>query len=106
MTDDTLIHIAHFLPTSRDLMSVQLSCPRFAAKIFAAPGAGGGVSGSAGDAVDCGGGHASVGGGVQPAGTRVGTSLRGLELAGSGAGGGGASVAAGVRSGACRYRAF
>ena len=37
ITDDTLLHIAHFLPTTRDLLCLQLSCPRFAAKIIAVP---------------------------------------------------------------------
>ena len=45
ITDDTLLHIAHFLPTTRDLLCLQLSCPRFAAKIIAASvTAGGGAA--------------------------------------------------------------
>ena len=36
ITDDTLLHIAGFLPTARDLVSVCLTCPRFAAKVIAA----------------------------------------------------------------------
>ena len=42
ITDDTLLHIAHFLPTAKDLMCLGLACPRFAAKIIAAPSSGGG----------------------------------------------------------------
>ena len=37
ITDDTLLHIARFLPTARDLLGLQLTCPRFAAKVIAAP---------------------------------------------------------------------
>ena len=37
ITNDTLFHIAHFLPSARDLLCLQLTCPRFAAKIIAAP---------------------------------------------------------------------
>ena len=37
ITDDTLLHIACFLPTARDLLSLLLTCPRFAAKVIAAP---------------------------------------------------------------------
>ena len=38
ITDDTLLHIARFLPTARDLLCFGLACPRFAAKIIAAHG--------------------------------------------------------------------
>ena len=76
ITDDTLLHIAGFLPTARDLLCLMLTNSRFAAKVIAtAPSVmhrRGGGSGSAGDAVDPGGGGASVGGGVQRAGARVG----------------------------------
>ena len=34
--DDTLLHVAGFLPTARDLLSLQLACPRFAAKVIGA----------------------------------------------------------------------
>ena len=34
--DDTLLHIARFLPTARDLLCPQLACPRFAAKVIVA----------------------------------------------------------------------
>ena len=37
ITDDTLLHIAGFLSTARDLLSLCLTCPRFAAKVIAAP---------------------------------------------------------------------
>ena len=37
ITDDTLLLIAHFLPTAKDLLCLQLACPRFAAKVIAAP---------------------------------------------------------------------
>ena len=36
IADDTLLHIARFLPTVRDLLCLGLTCPRFAAKIIAA----------------------------------------------------------------------
>ena len=36
IADDTLLHIARFLPTARDLLCLGLTCPRFAAKIIAA----------------------------------------------------------------------
>ena len=74
ITDDTLLHIARFLPTAKDLLALCLTCPRFAAKIIAAPGIAGGSGGSAGDAVDRGGGGAAVGGAVQRAGAWVGAS--------------------------------
>ena len=47
MPDDTLLHIASFLPTARDLLRLQLTNRRFAAKIIAAPSvsAGGGGTG-------------------------------------------------------------
>ena len=45
VTDDTLRRIASFLPTARDLLCLQLPCPRFAAKVIAAPiGSGGGAA--------------------------------------------------------------
>ena len=37
VTDDTLLHIARFLPNVNDLLRLQLTCPRFAAKVIAAP---------------------------------------------------------------------
>ena len=37
ITDDTLLHIVRFLPTAKDLLRLQLTCPRFAAKVIAAP---------------------------------------------------------------------
>ena len=43
ITDDTLLHIASFLPTAKDLLSFQLACPRFAAKVIVAPTRGGGA---------------------------------------------------------------
>ena len=33
ITDNTLLHIASFLPTARDLLCLQLACPRFATKV-------------------------------------------------------------------------
>ena len=45
ITDDTLVHIGRFLPTAKDLVCLQLTCPRFAAKIIAANC--GGVGGTA-----------------------------------------------------------
>ena len=36
VTDDTLPRIASFLPSVRGLLSLQLACPRFAAKVIAA----------------------------------------------------------------------
>ena len=42
LTDDTLLNIVRFLPTARDLVCLQLTCPRFAAKVIAAaPSVGG-----------------------------------------------------------------
>ena len=38
ITEDTLLHIASFLPTARDLCCLQLSNKRFAARCIAAPG--------------------------------------------------------------------
>ena len=38
ITDDTLLNIARFLPTAKDLLCLQLACPRFAAKVIAATG--------------------------------------------------------------------
>ena len=40
ITDDTLLHIAGFLASARDLLCLKLTNTRFAAKIIAAPGAG------------------------------------------------------------------
>ena len=40
VTDDTLLHIARFLPTAKDLLCLQLACPRFAARIIPAPSVG------------------------------------------------------------------
>ena len=98
ITDDTLLHIARFLPAAKDLLRLQLTNKRFTAKVIAAPSDnfGGGVhSISIG-----GGGGAAVGGGVQRSGARVDTSGWFGELAVPDARGGGASAAAGVRSGA------
>ena len=72
ITDDTLLHIACFLPTARDLLSLLLTCPRFAAKgrVIAAPidnSDGGAVSGCSAryaDVVDRGGGSTAVVGAV------------------------------------------
>ena len=47
VTDDTLLHIASFLPTARDLLALQLACPRFAAKVIAAAPSGGSAGGAA-----------------------------------------------------------
>ena len=47
ITDDTLLNIARFLPTARDLLCLGLTCPRFAAKIIAAPSVIGGGGGAA-----------------------------------------------------------
>ena len=40
VTDDTLVNIARFLPVE-DLLSLQRTCPRFAAKCIPAPSVGG-----------------------------------------------------------------
>ena len=40
ITDDTLLHIATFLPTAKDFVRLQLTNPRFAAKAVAAPAVG------------------------------------------------------------------
>ena len=47
ITDDTLLHIASFLPTARDLLSLQLACPRFATKVIAAAPSGAAAGGAA-----------------------------------------------------------
>ena len=47
ITDDTLLHIGRFLPAARDLLSLQLSCPRFAAKVIAAAPSVGSAAGGA-----------------------------------------------------------
>ena len=81
LTDDTLLNIVRFLPTAKDLVCLQLTNTRFAAKVIAAAlsvsaarrGCGGG--GSAGDALDPGGGGASVGVGVQRAGAGLGAAV-------------------------------
>ena len=46
-TDDTLLNIARFLPTARDLLCLKLTNSRFAAKVIAAPISGRGVGGAA-----------------------------------------------------------
>ena len=38
ITDDTLLNIARFLLATKDLLCLGLACPRFAAKVIAAPG--------------------------------------------------------------------
>jgi len=49
VTDDTLLHIFRFLKDPEDLLRLQLTCPRFAAKVMKTPvGAAGGCSGPAG----------------------------------------------------------
>ena len=45
--DDTLLHIASFLPTANDLLCLQLACPRFAAKTIASSADGGGGAAAA-----------------------------------------------------------
>ena len=47
ITDDTLLHIASFLPTASDLLRVQLTSKRFGARCIAAPSSGGGGPASA-----------------------------------------------------------
>ena len=78
VTDDTLLHIACFLTTAKDLLRLALTCRRFSIKCIAllSGGGGGPASGSAGDAVHPGGGGAAVGGGAQRAGARVGVATR------------------------------
>ena len=39
VTDDTLLHIASFLPTAGDLLRLQLTNKRFSIKCIAAPSA-------------------------------------------------------------------
>ena len=48
ITDDTLLLIASLLPTTKDLVCLGLSCPRFAVKIIVAPSVG--ASGRAAEA--------------------------------------------------------
>ena len=45
ITDDTLLNIARFLPTAKDLLCLGLTCPRFASKVIA--GGGGGAAAAA-----------------------------------------------------------
>ena len=45
VTDDTLLHIAVFLSSARDFLHLQLTCPRFAAKVVAASRFSGGGGG-------------------------------------------------------------
>ena len=52
ITDNTLLHIASFLPTARDLLCLQLACPRFAAKVIA-HGEGGGAAAAAAPEMLC-----------------------------------------------------
>ena len=47
ITDDTLLHIASFLPAAKDLLNLGLACPRFAAKIIPAPSIGAGGAAAA-----------------------------------------------------------
>ena len=42
ITDDTLLHIASMLSTANDLLRLQLTNKRFAAKVIAGPSSGGG----------------------------------------------------------------
>ena len=111
--DEFALGLTRFLPTAKDLLSLCLACPRFAAKMIAGRGGAeaAAVTVSAGDAVDGGGGGAAVGcGSLWVAGCseqeRGWVPLRAPEkLAGSDARGGVASGAAGVRSGAHRRHA-
>ena len=112
VADDTLLRIASFLPTATDLLFLQLTCPRFAAKVIAAaPSVDSGGGGAAGSAAASAPEMLSI---VEEAGRlwvvacseqeRLGVSSRARELAGSDEGGCGASPSPepGVRSGACR----
>ena len=47
LTDDVLLRIAGFLPTAKDLVCLQLACPRFAAKVISAPSVGEGGAAAA-----------------------------------------------------------
>ena len=47
IADDTLLHLFRFLPTARDLLCLQLTCPRFATKLIAAPDGCGGAAATA-----------------------------------------------------------
>ena len=47
ITDDTLPDTARFFPTARDLLCLQLTSPRFAARVIGAPSAGGTVAAAA-----------------------------------------------------------
>ena len=47
VTDDTLLHIASFLPTAKDLLRLQLTNTRFSTKCIAAPSVGVGGGGPA-----------------------------------------------------------
>ena len=47
ITDDTLLHIARFLTAAEDLLRLELTCPRFAAKVIKTPSVTGGGDGPA-----------------------------------------------------------
>ena len=87
ITDDTLLNIARFLPTPKDLLCLKLTNSRFSAKIIAtAPSGGAGGQRrqalSGGDAVHRGRGGAAVVGVLQRAGAWVGAaSCRAGQLA-------------------------
>ena len=77
ITDDTLLNIARFLPTAKDLLCLMLTNSRFAAKIIASSGGGPGAAAAAPEMVCTStsprGGTAVVGG-LQRAGAWVGAS--------------------------------
>ena len=65
ITDDTLLHIAGFLPTANDLLCFGLTNTRFSAKCIVIAASGSGIS--ARDAVARRGGGAAMDGGLQRA---------------------------------------
>ena len=76
ITDDTLLHIAHFLSSATDLLCLMLTNSKFAAKVIIAlrPASSEGWQRQrpAGDVVHRGRGGAGVGGGLQRAGAWLG----------------------------------
>ena len=91
LPDEVVLMICSFLGV-RELGRLACVSQRFAEKFIAAPSRGGVA------AAPSGGDGTALGGGLQRAGARVGTSAGGRELAVPDARGGGASAAAGVRS--------
>ena len=48
ITDDTLLHVARFLTSAKDLLSLRLTHTRFSARVISAPSGGRGIGGVGG----------------------------------------------------------